>query len=812
MPSGFLAYGCPVPGGGAIATLQASSGNGSTPTESSTVHGAGWPYKVVAAWDTHDNVFIDPGTTTITVGAATGDSAGIASVTFYLNGNSTVVTTQTTNPDNGTYGFCVRPSTGAGGTDGNYTLYAKVVPTNGYERLLLLPVTLNSNGTITRPLRYVDFTLGSNANAGTSPGAGNAWKTLVFATGAVAALPGGAAEIVCAAGTYVEDAVGSASTNPNTRMIKIRPASGTVILTKTILDFKPNNVIQLGCALSQVVGCTLYYDKAATCGANVITNCTIVDNNGLLGPLYSYTSGGGTGQQQIFDAIYYTAIEECSIQAVMCEAWLERNNTSRVSYDAYSYQNPNSDMPKQVGRWNVDIWQPNIFHIRLHVPNNVTVASSTFSSPNTTINIGSDTLLGSVPQGQINCVTGTVAAKTITGTASGTGGVTRLTLSNTTGLINGDMVLIRGCVGSGDLVPGCNALNEVWTGITVVDGTHIELSATSTYGGASGLYLGTGNTWTSGGVVMLAINVRGSAPVSTGSNIFIGADVTARVKAGDTLWVTAPAHGDTYQSFSQSNNPIPYYDNMYWQRVRSYGLSLQLIQGQPGFSTGGGTVSGGGVAEGGVLTFSSAQAVGEGGFIDIGGTGGECLIKTTTTGTTCQCVTPIATSAVNQTWRYVQGNRNIAMIMCCVAMYGNNTNSGQIEGGQSHWIFDSCSFLYSTFQFVQTSHPAWAIEGWVIRNSIFNKLTDNNGQQTWFPPAGIKIDNCQFLVDTSPPVSFPAQATNSILQAATFDATPGSTTYGKPLTGVTKTMTPPIPYDCIGTPLGATSNIGALKA
>ena len=79
---------------------------------------------------------------------------------------------------------------------------------------------------------------------------------------------------------------------------------------------------------------------------------------------------------------------------------------------------------------------------------------------------------------------GVVLNVPVTGTASGTAGVVRLTLASTTGMATGDVAVVSN-------VGGTTEANGRWTGITVVDSTHIDLTGGPAYVHA----------WTSGGGV-----------------------------------------------------------------------------------------------------------------------------------------------------------------------------------------------------------------------------------------------------------------------------------------------------------------------
>lgn len=94
--------------------------------------------------------------------------------------------------------------------------------------------------------------------------------------------------------------------------------------------------------------------------------------------------------------------------------------------------------------------------------------------------IGSDLDVVNWNNGQSDAV---ALSQSVGGTASGTGGVVRLTLSDTSMWVTGDTATVSG-------VGGTTEANGTWT-ITVVDSTHVELQGTTW-----------ANAWTSGGTFL----------------------------------------------------------------------------------------------------------------------------------------------------------------------------------------------------------------------------------------------------------------------------------------------------------------------
>jgi len=256
-----------------------SSWNGSTnysartpPVQTNTVHGSGFSERAVAAFDEADGMWVEELGHVITVGAGIGDRAMIASVTFWLEGNTQTVTEMTVNPRTGSIGFCTTVASRPG-QNGDAQLYAIVKPVNGLERVIgPLNLTLNTdrtNGTrIDRLVRYVNFDTGSDAATGETQC--TAWRTMKQA---FISAPSGA--IVHLEGTTKAD-VQSAGF-PKGRMIEFRGKGVGLTFLRPVSAFRFN--------LTKVMfsNLTIETDLISQLYGNNVNTARIVCKNCIIG-------------------------------------------------------------------------------------------------------------------------------------------------------------------------------------------------------------------------------------------------------------------------------------------------------------------------------------------------------------------------------------------------------------------------------------------------------------------------------------------------------------------------------------------------
>lgn len=378
------------------ADISPFGGDGSTPTESAVVYGTGCTQKVIAAFDEPPNMWIEATGHYITVGAAIGDRGWIAYVDFWLNGNIVRVSAPAKNSRTGGIGYCCNPISGSG-ADGDYTLYARVVPVNGYERLISIPITLNTNGTISRTTRYIDAVYGSNSNSGVNKytdtiagGGASANNTGPWLTPnkAAATAPSGSI-ITCAAGTYVDTRTGFTD-QVVSRMIEFRLAAGLslgdVIITKTegrSTTYTPKATKVLYDSIQLDLAGFLSITPIAN-GVLVYKNCNLIDSNGAAGPATGYPTTAGFSNYMFTQTTVNTV--------ALLETTVVNNNISGYSMARNCTFTPGADSvfldPKQsnFSIWNTSTLQVDVFYSRQNVDTSLTVASTSYDGVHTTIN------------------------------------------------------------------------------------------------------------------------------------------------------------------------------------------------------------------------------------------------------------------------------------------------------------------------------------------------------------------------------------------------------------------------------------------
>jgi hypothetical protein len=97
---------------------------------------------------------------------------------------------------------------------------------------------------------------------------------------------------------------------------------------------------------------------------------------------------------------------------------------------------------------------------------------------------------------------------TVSGAANNGSGLCRLTVNSTAGMATGDKAVVTGIAGTGGIATGCNS---VFTNVTVVDGTHIDLTGSAFSG-----------SYTSGGAVSDFTVTQIAAIAAVGSGILNG--------------------------------------------------------------------------------------------------------------------------------------------------------------------------------------------------------------------------------------------------------------------------------------------------
>ena len=206
---------------------RAGSG-GDAPTASGTPHGSGFTKRAIAWFDEPEGMWITTTDHHISVGAGIGNRAWIDEVVFYLEGTEVTVASATINPRTGTIGYEITPVSRTAGTplDGEASLYAKIIPVNGLERVIgPLPLSLNTNGSISRPEIFVATTGNDSTGNGT---VGNPYATPTRALNAAGTSP---AIIKLAPGLYTS--FNGGGNFANVRQVVIEASGPGVVINPT---------------------------------------------------------------------------------------------------------------------------------------------------------------------------------------------------------------------------------------------------------------------------------------------------------------------------------------------------------------------------------------------------------------------------------------------------------------------------------------------------------------------------------------------------------------------------------------------------
>lgn len=734
------------------ADITPAGGDGTVPTESAVVYGSGCTQKVIAAFDEHPYIWIETSTHYITVAGAVADRGWIAYVDFWLNGNVVRVSAQAKNSRTGGMGFCVNPLTGAG-ADGDYTLYARVVPTNGYERLISIPITLNSNGTIVRAERYINYSTG-NDSTGNGLTAGTPWKTFLKAT---LSAPSGAIVYFEPSQTYTEDS-NTGTVNSNSRLIEFRPrgGSGRATITRTT-RITPTSTWTPRCnkvrynAVDFDLAKIPAFQASGTNNYLIAVDCTFIDSNGVTGPTYGYTTtADASGNLEIAQTVFgqsntkmyiceSTFSGVCSVGAVML-----RNCTLTYSWDAVAFTS--NALMGGSSIWNTTGTQSGQFKNRLSVPNTLTVATvSAYDSANNR---------------------------------------TTITWS-----------------GSPKLAAVSNASNA------------LAITAAATMSVLTGAKAATD------GYILTQTD-------ATDTTVLVGNFST--MVPGDTAWVWQVAHADTFQVIGNTTSASANIENIYVQRYSAGGTDNQPILAQAGSSTGSGTLS----TSGTTVTFTSAQTLRAGDFIQItNGTVGllkyqyvrvSADVTSSTTATIDVSFTANydgtggnANAPAGTTFARGRTAKDVALVGCVLT--GNVAEIAQYQHGQQHWVVAQCTMLSSSFM-MRNATAGFGLSGCAFFDSVWNGTStghthsmDHDSAPGAFPTVGITIDNNQFGAGT-------ARGTNTTVASVTFDAT------AHPTAGLSRAVrghqghasvsngVPLMPWDLDGDAIAAGALIGAQQA
>ncbi len=386
---------------------------GSPPTESSTVHGSGFAGKVICAldepWDTGEWL---TASTTLTLLVEHGDPSWLASATAYLEGSTVALdlTRRVKSATTGAVGYAFTLPVASFAQDGDVTGYVKVVPVNGYERLLTFNFTCNGKGTITRAVRYIDPVNGSDSNNGQSQGA--AWKTINKAMNAVGS--GGAADgaivnIIGSGVTCIEDSNSNAAPNNNTRQITFRPLTGVlgdVTISRTAAG-SPAGFWRLWVKYARFESLVFNTQKLqefyySSTGRYRFASCTLSDPNGAQGPLpQQYQDSDLSGDNTLFrtadGARWY--LTDCTVSNYLAAgAVMYRNCPVTYSADAVFIENTFNNNLVNIKS---TFYKPGDFQVRKHVEPYILVATKNFAAGSTTLTFSGSPTLTSLASGEM---------------------------------------------------------------------------------------------------------------------------------------------------------------------------------------------------------------------------------------------------------------------------------------------------------------------------------------------------------------------------------------------------------------------------
>lgn len=334
------------------------------PTESASVHGSGWAQKAIGNFDTPPFLWYTD-ETYVGVVAEHGDADWIDHVEFWLEGATATVRRVAYNPDSGAIGWFVRLRPPAG-VDGDAHLYARIVPVNGYERLVgPLQCILNGGGSIARTVKTVKASGGDYATIRqASDAAQDGWIVKVDA------------------GTWQEDPNGVAYGGAAlARGFEIRAADGLgatqVVITRSsrgpLRAFSRPKTVFRGVTFDSANINTFYDGDLRVC-----IGCRFVDSNGV-NPAPGYQINdlstffrGAEGQQ--------TYIDGCHFAQPQCAGWkFMRNSTGLFSADFGTIRSETNNWRDFVVI-NTVAEEAGNYAGRRHVPSTLTVATVSYSA------------------------------------------------------------------------------------------------------------------------------------------------------------------------------------------------------------------------------------------------------------------------------------------------------------------------------------------------------------------------------------------------------------------------------------------------
>lgn len=359
----------PSNGIGPGASWNGTAGSGGTaPAEDPTLRGSGSVQKAIGNFDepTPPAAVGSSGYLTadmaLTVLCDHHHDAWIQEVEFWVEGSTVTipVSTQTLSGRTGAIGYACTLNFSLFPRDGDFQVYAYIRPVNGYERRIG-PLTLTVIGTgvstITRPVRYLDFTNGNDTWDGTSPtfvsGTIGPKKTV---NAALRLAPDGAI-VKMAAGTYLEDLTTNTPVNNPARPITFQRADG-LLLGDVVISKTTRGDWNLYCAKVIFDGLQFNTDQFHRVSGRPAPSfyrwesCNIVSPGGPSGPSPSGIawSDVSTAQtylnQSLSGAVNkaYHALVDCTFTNPPTTGWIfARGTTFSTGWDAVFLDNGSSN-------------------------------------------------------------------------------------------------------------------------------------------------------------------------------------------------------------------------------------------------------------------------------------------------------------------------------------------------------------------------------------------------------------------------------------------------------------------------------------
>jgi hypothetical protein len=774
-------------GGGppVVPTIEPAAGwNGTASTcsaPSATVHGSGSVQPPIAGFDAADNLVVE-GTYALGVGAATSNRAWISSVDYVLEGTTVNVVDPSENTSHtpSTFVWQVKVQSRSGGAgvgkNGDATLCAYIHPVNGVDRLVALPVWLNSNSSgdsyVDRMsdtnARYVDTATGADTGNCTGSGTTHGTRAAPYASiesGVACGVSGGVTFVK--PGSYPETSCGApACATGWTRYNSARGCGGADWPNGCAAGWNAGHRARYSANLTgaraiwvaaygdmmQLDGVDLNVSNAAQVQfKNILfSNATVTDP--VLG--IDYDGGRFTGAisndqagfiaQAAGGSIMVQAEESTFAYSNALYGQFMRNVSGYTGNDVYVTFFPLNLLGSSRRHFNYRPTQP--MKIASTIPTTsspapfTVEAASAFNVPvsgmtmvhlsDAALTISGTTVYARFWSGalawrdvQVNSNL-TYSASNVSNAVNDGTGKCKITVGSATGRAATQEIFVKGIVGATG-----TACNGKWI-VSAVSGSDITLAGT-TFAGA----------YTSGGSIDAAVMLKADASTAAaGDKVFLGSD-----------WI----HADCNQFQLTTDGLSPNYSNVYEQSYRCIGYGIQGFLPQAGSYTLSGTMTNSGTT----VTFTAAQTLFVGDFImKASGTynleAREIVAVNSTTNVTVANAYTANESGITPV--QIKGTNGFACVACTFIVTGGvgSTNTDGFEASQLSTALPNWALLQSTFigntgfmlrPSTSTSHDYARLVNFALNDSIVQGLmTDSSGNA--FPVDGADhIEHNQLL-------------------------------------------------------------------